>query len=498
MNKKLLVYGAIFVTLVAIVGFFAGIVTAASFSLTAKSSDKSGSENIGSHALGGKISFAPIVESASPAVVSIEGERKVVYRSPYGDFFDDPFFRRFFGDMPRRNWEQEQKWLGSGFIVEYKGTDYILTNNHVVQDAEQLTVSLSDERKFSGNDLEVIGRDPETEVAVIRIKKGGDLPDIKAGSVDDLNVGDWVIAIGNPFGLFGTVTAGVVSAKGRSAVSLSRNMYADFIQTDAAINQGNSGGPLINARGEVVGVNTMIYSQTGGNIGIGFAVPIDIAMDVLESLVETGTVERGYLGIIPENLSPDIKKALNYKHETGVYVKRVEEGTPAAKAGLAEGDIILKIDDKKIENVNMLRKIVAAKDPNEKVKVMVWENGKEKTLTVLLGKRPTAEVSTIGPVTGEEWLGMQLLPSTSEEAKNILADKNVEGVFVSEVREGSQAAKAGVVKNSIINLVQAGNRSMKIKNMEDLIKAKKEFKPPLVILLNLPNGDVRVISIGER
>jgi Do/DeqQ family serine protease len=493
LNKKLLVYGAIFVVLVAIVGFFAGIVTAASFSLSAKSE----SDDIGSYASGGKISFAPIVERTSPAVVSIEGERKVVYRSPYGDFFDDPFFRRFFGDIPRKNWEREQKWLGSGFVIEYKGKDYILTNNHVVQGAEQLTVSLSDERKFSGNDLEVIGRDPETEVAVIRVRKGGDLPDIKPGSVDGLSVGDWVIAIGNPFGLFGTVTAGVVSAKGRSAVSLSRNMYADFIQTDAAINQGNSGGPLINSRGEVVGVNTMIFSKTGGNIGIGFAVPIDIAMDVLESLVETGTVERGYLGIIPENLSPDIKKALNYKYETGVYVKRVEEGTPASKAGLAEGDIILKIDDRKMENVNILRKIVAAKNPNEKVKITVWRNSREKTLTVELGKRPTAEVSTVGPATGEEWLGMQLLPSTAEEAENIWGEKDAEGVFVSYVKEGSQAAKAGVVKNSLISFVQDENGSMKIKNINDVIKAKKEFNPPLVFLLNLPNGDVRVISIGE-
>lgn len=494
MNKKLLIYGAIFVALVAVVGFFAGVITAASFSLTAKP----GSGSPGISADGGEISFAPIVDKTSRAVVSIEGQRTVVYRSPYYDFFDDPFFRKFFGEAPRRNLEQEQKWLGSGFIVEYKGKDYILTNNHVVKDAQELTVSLSDEKKFSGNDIEIIGRDPETEVAVIRIKTGGDLPDITPGSVDDLKVGDWVIAIGNPFGLFGTVTAGVVSAKGRSAVSLSRNIYADFIQTDAAINQGNSGGPLINSRGEVVGVNTMIFSQTGGNIGIGFAVPIDIAMDVLESLVETGTVERGYLGIVPEDLSPEIKKALNYPYEAGVYVKRVEQKTPAEKAGLAEGDIIVKIDDKKTEAVNALRKVVAAKNPNEKVKVTVWRNGEEKTLTVELGKRPTPEeISTSEPAMGEEWLGMQLLPSTSQEASNVWSNKGVDGVFVSEVKEGSLADKAGVIENSLISFVQAENRSMKIKTIEDIIRAKKEFKPPLVLLLNLPDGEIRVISIEE-
>ena len=392
--------------------------------------------------------------------------------------------------------EKEQKWLGSGFIVEYKGKDYILTNNHVVRNAQELTVSLSDERKFSGDGLEIIGRDPETEVAVIRVKKGGNLPDITPGSVEDLKVGDWVIAIGNPFGLLGTVTAGVVSAKGRSEVSLSKNIYADFIQTDAAINQGNSGGPLINSEGKVVGVNTMIVSQTGGNIGIGFAVPIDIAMGVLKSLVETGTVERGYLGIVPENLSQEIKKALNYPHETGVYIKRVEEKTPADEADLVEGDIILEIDNKKIEDVNILRKMVASKDPSEKVKITVWRNGEEKTLTVKLGKRPTVEVSST-PVPGKEWLGMQLLPSTSKEAENIWGDKDVKGVFVNEVQEGSLADKAGVVEKSLITLVQAKNRSIKIKNIEDIIRAKKEFKPPLVLILDLPGGSIRVISIEE-
>ena len=493
MNRKILVYGAIFVALVAIVGFFAGVITAASFSLTAETEN----QNIETYASGGKISFAPIVEKTSPAVVSIEGQRTVVYKSPYGDFFDDPFFRRFFGERPRRNWEQEQKWLGSGFIVEYKGKDYILTNNHVVRDAQQLTVSLTDDRKFSGNDLEIIGRDPETEVAVIRIKKGGDLPDIDPGSVEDLNVGDWVIAIGNPFGLFGTVTAGVVSAKGRSAVSLSKNIYADFIQTDAAINQGNSGGPLINSEGKVVGVNTMIVSQTGGNIGIGFAVPIDIAMDVLESLVETGTVERGYLGIIPEDLSSEIKKTLNYPYETGIYVLRVEENTPADKAGLAEGDIILKIGNDEIENVNILRRKIASMNPGAKVDITVWRNGQEKILSVKLGERPSVEEVAGEPTGGEEWLGMKLLPANSEEAQSVWRKEGLKGVFVSDVEEGSPGNKAGVVESAIITLVQAGNRSMKIENMEDLIKAKKEFKPPLVLLLNLPGGEIKVIKIEE-
>jgi serine protease Do len=492
LNKKIILYGALFVALVAIVGFFVGVITAASFSLTAQTKE----ESLKTYASGGKISFAPIVEKTSPAVVSIEGKRTVVYRSPYDDFFNDPFFRRFFGERERKNVEREQKWLGSGFIIEYEGKDYILTNNHVVRDAEELTVSLNDERKFSGDDIEIIGRDPETEVAVIRIKKGGDLPDIDPGSVEELNVGDWVIAIGNPFGLLGTVTAGVVSAKGRSSVSLSSNIYADFIQTDAAINQGNSGGPLINSEGKVVGVNTMIVSQTGGNIGIGFAVPIDIAMDVLESLIETGVVERGYLGIIPEHLTEEIKKALKYPHKTGVYIKRVEEETPADEAGLSEGDIIIKINNKGIDNVNTLRKEIASKKPSEKTNITVWRDGAEKTLTVKLAQRPSSVISP-SEEAGEEWLGMRLLPSTSSDAQEIWEGKTPDGVFVSKIEEGSPADKAGITENSIINLVQSENRSLKIENIEDLLKAKKEFKPPLVLLTHLPNGSIKVISIKE-
>lgn len=491
MNKKLILYGAFFVALVAIMGFFIGIITASSFSLTAKADDK----NSGVIAPVERKSFAPIVEKTSPAVVSIEGERTVVYHSPYDDFLNDPFFRRFFGEIPNRDLKQQQKWLGSGFIVEYKGIDYILTNNHVVKDAENLTITLADKRKFSGNYVEIVGRDPETEVAVIRVKKGGALPDIIPGNVNDLKVGDWVIAIGNPFGLFGTVTAGVVSAKGRTDVSFGGNIFADFIQTDAAINQGNSGGPLINTEGKVIGVNTMIVSQTGGNIGIGFAIPIDMAMEILKSLVEKGTVERGYLGIISEDLTEDIKKALNYPYQTGVYVKQVEEGAPAEHAGLTEGDIILKLDNKNIENLNTLRKVVASKNPGEKMKVTLWRNGAEKNITAKLEKRPSPENLAPVPEKGEEWLGMELLPPSSEEVRNVLGDREVSGVFISKVEENSPAYNAGVVENSLVTLVQAKNLSIKIKNIEDIKRAKKEFEPPLVLLLQLPDGSTRVISI---
>lgn len=476
--------------LVAVAGFFIGVITATSFSLKGESESKKVES---SYVLGGRESFAPIVEKTAPAVVSIEGVRTVFYRSPFEDFFNDPFFRRFFGDIPRKELEQKQKWLGSGFIVEYKGKDYILTNNHVIRDAEEITISLADKRRFSGKDVQIIGRDPETDVAVIRIKRDEDLPDIPPGSVDDLKVGDWVIAIGNPFGLFGTVTAGVVSAKGRSEVSLENNIYADFIQTDAAINQGNSGGPLINTEGKVVGVNTMIYSQTGGNIGIGFAVPIDIAMNVLKSLVEKGVVERGYLGVMPEDLTEEIRKALNYPYKTGIYIKEVGEGTPAKEAGLTEGDIIVKLDNKMIKDANELRKIVASKRPGEKIKITLWKNGKEREVFLKVGKRPVSEEVSLGE--GEEWLGMHLLPSTSEEAQKVWGSREISGVFVSKVESGSPAYKAGILENSLITLVQSRSLSLKINGIEDIRKAKSQFKPPLVILLQLPNGSTKIVSV---
>ncbi len=492
MNKRLITYGSIFVALVAIAGFFIGVITATSFNLPASSAKDEKSAQ--SKSITGSVSFAPIVEKTSPAVVSIQGKRTVVYKSPWNDFFNDPFFRRFFGEIPEGEMKRTQKWLGSGFITEYKGADYILTNNHVVGGAEELTVSLPNGKDFRGKEVELIGTDPETDLAVIKLATKEDLPDILSGSVEDLRVGDWVIAIGNPFGLPGSVTAGVVSAKGRTGLRLSRNIYENFIQTDAAINPGNSGGPLLDTEGKVVGVNTVILSQTGGNIGIGFAVPIDMAMNVLKSLVEKGKMERGYLGVSLKDISEKIKKILDYPYDKGVYILKVEKGTPADKAGISEGDIIMEFGGEKVVDASHLQIIVASRQPGKKVKIIVWRNGSKKELSAVLGERPYITTTSYKGEAKEQWLGMHLLSTSSEEAKRFWGEKE-SGVFVAKVDPDSPAYKAGVPNKALLSLVQKKGRVMKIKNMDDLMKAKKEFTPPLILRFELQGGGFAVVSL---
>ncbi|MCK4571980.1 Do family serine endopeptidase [candidate division WOR-3 bacterium] len=491
MDRRLLIYGSVFVALVAIVAFFIGVITAASFNMPAIV--KAEEAEITNTQISGRLSFAPIVEMASPAVVSIEGKRTVVYESPWSGFFDDPFFRKFFGEIPRREYKRDVNWLGSGFIIEFNGRDYILTNNHVVRQAEELTIRLSDDREFSGDEVELIGTDPSTDLAVIGLKAKDDLPDIKPGNVEDLKVGDWVVAIGNPFGLFGTVTVGVVSAKGRRG---GINIYENFIQTDAAINPGNSGGPLLNAEGRVVGVNSVIIpGRTGGNLGIGFAIPIDMAMDVLETLVKEGKIVRGYLGVYLDDLSKEIKESLKFKYNRGVYIIEVEKGSPADKAGLLDGDIVLEIDGDKVDDVDHLRYLIASKKPGRKIRVAIWRNGDERNINIVLGERPLIS-SSLGLRGEVEWLGMSLIPSDSEEAGRYW-DKGSSGVFVNKVKRDSPAGRAGVPENSMIVGIQKENKSIGISNIDDLARAKDDFSPPLIIRLRVVGGRLKTLVIEE-
>lgn len=490
MNKKLFIYGSIFIAMVAIAGFFIGVITASSFNFSnpAKAESKIEVPVERNHT-----SFAPIVKKASPAVVSIEGRRTVVLESPWGDFFNDPLFRRFFGDIPERKLKRDQKWLGSGFIFEVDGNDYVLTNNHVIQKAEELTIRMSDETEFTEDDIEIIGNDPSTDLAVFRIETDKNLPDIKQGSVEELQVGDWVIAIGNPFGLYGTVTAGVVSAKGRAGLPLHANIYENFIQTDAAINPGNSGGPLLNTSGEVVGVNTAILSQTGGSIGIGFAIPIDMAVDIIKTLVREGKIERGYLGVYPAELTQDIRKVLNIEEEDGIYIQQVEEGSPAEEAGIKDGDVILRFNGEEVESLNSFRYEVASRKPGEKVSVLIWRNGKEIKLSVELGSRP--QMAQSEESTGETWLGMNLLPSNSKQALRVFGEAPDIGVFVENVEEGSPADEAGVQENTLLVGVQHRNKSMRIKDMKDITIVKKELSPPIILRFMNRNGNILIKTI---
>ena len=300
--------------------------------------------------------LSEISEAVKPAIVNISTEKTVKMRNaPFDHFFDDPFFRRFFGDRggpfggPQ---EYKSKSLGSGVFVSKDG--YILTNNHVVKDADEIKVLLYDKRELKGK---IIGSDPKTDLAIIKIDSNH-LPVLKLGDSDNLKVGSLVIAVGNPYGLSHTVTMGIVSAVGRANVGIAD--YEDFIQTDAAINPGNSGGALVNTRGELVGINTAIFSTSGGYQGIGFAIPSNMAKNVMNSLIKHGKVVRGWLGVTIQDLTPELSKHFDIKAEKGVLISDVVEDSPAEKAGLKRGDLIIKYDEREVKDTNNLRNMAAS------------------------------------------------------------------------------------------------------------------------------------------
>ncbi|NPA80114.1 MAG: Do family serine endopeptidase [Thermotogae bacterium] len=418
-------------------------------------------------------SFADIAEEVLPAVVSVEAEGKEVFRSP-----TDPLFEFFFGpQMPRM---QERRSLGSGFIFKRKGdTYYVMTNNHVIKGMDKITVKLSDGTVFE--DVEVVGADSSTDIAVLKFKSKDELPLVKLGDSDRLRVGDWVMAVGSPFGLSATVTVGVISAKHRElGVMREAPSIQDFIQTDAAINPGNSGGPLVNVRGEVVGVNTAIISPTRAYSGVGFAVPINIARKVAEQLIKSGKVARGYLGIVMQNVDRNLAKALGLKKPEGVIIAQVVKGSPADKAGLKEGDVIVEVDGRKIKNALTLRSIIQSKMPGEKVKIKVLRNGKYHTFTVVLGSLDDRTAFAVGG-----------------GGSSVLADKDVgivaayeKGkVVVKEVYPDSPAGRLGQINAGDV-ILKVNDRD--IKSIDDLKRALSEAKRKGSVLMLLEGkGGIR-------
>lgn len=400
--------------------------------------------------------FSQIIKDLTPATVNISTTKTITRQpmpfgspfqrderqmDPFRDFFGDDFFRRFFGDeMPR---EYKQQSLGSGFIIDPNG--YIITNNHVIEGADEIKVT----HQKKEYDAKIIGRDPKTDIALIKIKDAAEaLPVARLGDSDKLEVGEWVIAIGNPFGLDETVTAGIVSAKWRR---IGAGPYEDFIQTDASINPGNSGGPLFNLKGEVVGVNTMIYSPTGGNVGIGFAIPINIASDVVTQLKEKGRVVRGWLGVVVQTITPELAKSFGLEDRKGALVADVDKKGPAFKAGIRAGDIILRFDDRKIEEMSELPLIVAQTPVGKKVQVEILRDGKKKVLSVTTGELEEAEtVETAQVRTGT--LGLRVQQLTPELAERMNLDED-SGVIVTDVQRGSAADEAGITRGDIIKEV---------------------------------------------
>ena len=327
--------------------------------------------------------FTVLVEKEGPAVVNVVTSRKARASGVLGDLPDDPlfdFFRRFMPNPPEGGPEPRGQGLGSGFIISADG--YVLTNAHVVADADEVTVRLADARELTGK---IIGVDKRTDIALLKVAGTG-LPTVKLGSSENLRVGEWVAAIGSPFGFVNTITAGIVSAKGRS---LPDESFVPFIQTDVAVNPGNSGGPLLNLRGEVVGINSAIYSRTGGYMGVSFAIPIEVALDVTKQLRETGKVTRGRLGVHIQPLTPELAKSFKLDSTKGVLVASVEPRSPAAKAGLQPGDVILSFNGKAVESANELPRIVAATKPGTAVTIEIWRGGARRQVQTRLAEFPS-------------------------------------------------------------------------------------------------------------
>ncbi len=434
--------------------------------------------------------FVQIAKKVNPTVVTVFTEKvyKVrgfggspFFNSPFEDFFQDFFGQRRPRDRRQQPREQEyrQQGLGSGVIVSTDG--YILTNNHVIDDADTIYVRLMDNRTVSAK---VIGADPKTDIAVIKIEEK-DLPAIKLGDSDKLEVGEWVMAIGSPMSpnLAHTVTSGIVSAKSRSNVGLAD--YEDFIQTDAAINPGNSGGALINLEGELVGINTAIVTRSGGFQGIGFAVPINLAKYVMNSLIKYGKVERGFLGVYIQDIDENMARAMGLPGTDGALVSQVGEDGPAKEAGIKDGDVILELNGEKIKNSSHLRNQVAATAPGTKVKLKIWRDGKEKTITVKLGildggkaeRRSTEEVQSL--------FGFTIATLNSDLAEKYGLERDLEGVVVTSMEPSSPAARAGIREGDVITDV---NRK-EIKNAKQFSEVAKKLKKGDSVFLRVMRGN---------
>ena len=390
--------------------------------------------------------FVALAKRMKPVVVNIsttqvsESRGQQEFGSPFGD--DDPFndfWRRFFGGPMPRGGPQRQRSLGSGFIIDADGS--ILTNNHVVENAQKIVVKLSDDQEY---EAKVVGRDAKTDIAIIKINAKVALTAASLGDSDHLDVGEWVVAIGNPFGLDSTVTSGIVSAKGRH---IGQGPYDNFIQTDASINPGNSGGPLINLRGEVIGINTAIFSRTGGNMGIGFAIPINLAKELLPQLRGKGKVTRGYLGVLIQKVTPEIAESLGMDRGYGALVANVSKDGPADKAGVKVGDVIVEFDGKEVKDSGDLPIIVARTAVDKKIRMKVLRDKKEVTLNVAVGELKDEEVVASVPEKGE--LGMTVQKLTPQLAENLGLDKT-DGVVVTAVEPGSAADEAGVRRGDVI------------------------------------------------
>jgi serine protease Do len=431
--------------------------------------------------VGAAPNFVAVSKAATPAVVNIATTRVVKGDdgggAPMNPFFEDPFFRRFFGDEFYRQFEaprqRKEQSLGSGVIVD---GGYIVTNNHVVAKADEIKVVLSDKREFKGT---LVGTDPKSDLAVIKVA-ASDLPTIPWGDSTRLEVGEYVLAVGNPFGLNQTVTMGIVSAVGRANVGIAD--YEDFIQTDAAINPGNSGGALVNVKGELIGINTAIFTRSGGYMGIGFAVPSKMAKAVIDSLIHKGKVVRGWLGVTIQEVSPELAKQFGLKESRGALVSDILEGSPAEKAGIARGDVIVEIDRKPVENAVQLRNLVAGLEIGAKIRLKLIRDKKDKQVEVTIGEQPKELTKGGGPLeedVGGGLAGISVHDLSPEIARRFGLPEDEEGVVVTRIEPGSLADDAGVQRGDV--LLEINRRP--VRNTKDFNRIAREIEKDESILL---------------
>lgn len=429
-------------------------------------------------------SFADLAAKFSPTVVNIKVtkiEPVADDGSPFGEGFPFPGF-----GAPAPRGPERRQGAGSGFIIRKDGL--IITNNHVVENAQQISVTLSDKQEYKAK---LVGRDPKTDLAIIKIDAKSDLPAAPLGNSATLRVGEWVMAVGNPFGLSNTVTAGIVSAKGRA---IGAGPYDDYIQTDAPINPGNSGGPLFNAAGEVVGINTAIFSQSGGNVGIGFAVPINQAKALLPELESKGSVSRAWLGVSIQPMTPELARSLNVDKARGALVAEVNDKSPAEKAGIKRGDVIVAYDGKNIDESASLPALVASSAVGKTVPVEILRDGKSQTLNVTVAKLKDESVALVGKHEKSNW-GLSLRELRPQE-RSRMGLKDRDGVLIENVVPDSPAADAGVQPGDIILQV---NR-VSVDSIEALKAEVGKAKPdkPLLLLLRRADGNTGYVALAAK
>lgn len=434
-------------------------------------------------------SFADLAARVTPAVVNIQTEQRVAAQPdmqmpsvPPGSPFEE-FLKRFGapqgGGRPGKM--EKASALGSGFIIDPAG--YVVTNNHVVGEADTITVKLSDGASYPAK---LVGRDEKTDLALLKVDAPKPLPAVPWGDSDKARVGDWVLAVGNPFGLGGSVTAGIVSARGRDIQS---GPFDDFLQLDAPINRGNSGGPSFNSEGQVIGINTAIYSPSGGSVGIGFAIPSNLAKPVVEQLKANGKIERGWLGVQIQPLTKELGEGVGLPDDKGALVAQVTEDSPAAKAGLKAGDVILAVGDKPVVTMKDLPKLIANEKPGQTPTLSVWRDGKSVPVAVTIGKTPgTEQVADAGNPQdagkGQPSLGLQLAQLTPEMRQKLGVDEKVKGVVIVNVRDDSNAAEQGLRAGDVITQVGREKVTSPKQVIEKVKEARTAGQQAVMLLIN--------------